>query len=244
MDIGSTIRRLRERHSLKQINLASALQVSPQAVSKWEKGLSLPDLDTMIKISRLFNVSMDFLLGLTTPDKGVFNGTVLCSGLKGFARMSLTLDSKDIADYTNVLFYNLTEVTLKYDGVPIKYVGDGYLCLFSGPDHEERAVKAAIHGIKSIRQEGLTISINTGNIYLGHIGHPKYAITDIVGKVVNIAFLVMGWATINTSAHIVATPDVIKNLKGVYKKRLYKDVRLEFIEDTLDIYEIITEDTT
>ncbi|MCX8110257.1 MAG: helix-turn-helix domain-containing protein, partial [Syntrophorhabdaceae bacterium] len=216
MDIGATIRKLRERHSLKQINLASALQVSPQAVSKWEKGLSLPDMDTMIKISRLFNVSMDFLLGLTAPDKGVFNGTVLCSGLKGFATMSLTLDSKEIADYTNVLFYNLTEATLKYDGVPIKYVGDGYLCLFSGPDHEERAVRAAIYGKKIIRQEGLVISINTGSVYLGHIGHPKYAITDIVGKVVNIAFLAIAWATKHTSVSIVATYDVMKNLKGHY----------------------------
>jgi transcriptional regulator with XRE-family HTH domain len=38
MGIGQTIRLLREKHGFKQINLANALQVSPQAVSKWERG--------------------------------------------------------------------------------------------------------------------------------------------------------------------------------------------------------------
>ncbi|MBP8625332.1 MAG: helix-turn-helix domain-containing protein [Syntrophorhabdaceae bacterium] len=242
MVIGSTIRKLREQHNLKQINLANALQVSPQAVSKWEKGASLPDIETLVKISRLFNVSMDFLLGLTSPERGIFIGTVLCSSLRGFARMSNALDSRAIADYTNTLFYNLTEATLKYHGIPIKYVGDGYLCLFSGPNHEDRAVCAALHAKKVIRQKELIISINTGSVYLGLIGHPKYAMTDIVGKTVNIAFLTIGWAIKNTPAHIVITSDVIKNLKGDYNKRLYNNIRLEFIEDSIDLYEIITED--
>ncbi len=243
MDIGSTIRKLREKHNLKQINLANALQVSPQAVSKWEKGHSLPDIDILVKLSRLFNVSVDFILGLTKADRHTFNGTVLCSGLKGFARLSLTLDSKEMADYTNAIFYNLTEVTLKYEGVPIKYVGDGYLCLFSGPDHEDRAVRAAIHAKKVIRREELIISINTGSVYLGLIGHPKYAITDIVGKTVNIAFLAIGWATKNASNNIIATANVIKNLTSDYNKKIYRDVKLDFIEDTMDIYEIIDGDS-
>ncbi len=242
MDIGSTIRKLREKHHLKQINLANALQVSPQAVSKWEKGASLPDIDILVKLSRLFNVSVDFILGLTKADRHIFNGTVLCSGLKGFAKLSSTLDSKEMADYTNAIFYNLTEITLKYHGVPIKYVGDGYLCLFSGPDHEDRAVRAAIHAKKVIRREELIISINTGSVYLGLIGHPKYAITDIVGKTVNIAFLAIGWATKNASNHILVTANVMKNLKGDYNKKIYQDVKLDFIDDTIDIYEIIDGD--
>jgi len=129
MDLGQKIRILREKHGLKQINLANALQVSPQAVSKWEKGANSPDLPALMKMARFFDVSTDYLLGLTDRESGTFDATVFCSGMNRFARFSMSVNSREIADHANVIFYHLTESVLKYDGIPVKYVG-GWFFMF------------------------------------------------------------------------------------------------------------------
>lgn len=60
--IGDKIKLLRRKRKLTQSQLANELNVSAQAVSKWEKGLSCPDIETIIKISEFFGVTTDFLL--------------------------------------------------------------------------------------------------------------------------------------------------------------------------------------
>mgnify|MGYP000903559116 CR=1 FL=1 len=239
MDIGKTIRLLREKHGLKQINLANALQVSSQAVSKWERCANYPDIETIKKLAELFNVSTDYLLGITDVQNGIFEATVFCTGIKGFAKRFLTTNSRDAAEYINGVFYQLTESAMKYDGVPVKYVGDGFLCFFSGADHADRAIEAARHAKKVIYQKDLTISINTGEIYLGLIGHPNYASRDIVGTTVNQAFLMLGWISGNCPSGIAATESVIKKAKNVYNAVLKKDVEIDLIEQKLNLYEIL-----
>ncbi len=238
MDIGLKIRLLREKHGLKQVNLANALQVTPQAVSKWEKGANLPDVEVLIKISRLFNVSADFLLGLTEAGSGVFEATVFCSGVTHFEKRSISMGSKELADYTNVLFYDLTESILKYDGIPVKYVGDGFLSFFSGIDHADRALNAAIHAKKVIYQKDLCITLNSGNIYMGLIGHPRYAARDIVGEAVNRAFLVMGWASRNCPSGVAATEAVMASAKGLFKTTRHTGVKIDLLDGQVDILEI------
>jgi transcriptional regulator with XRE-family HTH domain len=240
MDVGSKIRFLREKHGLKQINLANALQVSPQAVSKWEKGANLPDIPIILKIAKLFDVTTDYLLGTTDAGSGVFEATVFCSGIAHFAQRSISMNSKEMADYTNVLFYHLTESVLKFDGVPVKYVGDGFLCFFSGPDHADRALQSAIHAKKIIYQKELVISLNTGNIYLGMIGHPQYAFRDIVGETINRAFLIIEWISKNCPSGIGATEAAIKRVNQYFDTILHHGIRIPLIDEVVDIYEIST----
>ena len=61
---------LRKKSGLSQEQLAEQMDVSRQAVSKWESGASLPDSESLIAISRYFGVSVDYLLKeeLETPD--------------------------------------------------------------------------------------------------------------------------------------------------------------------------------
>lgn len=67
MDLSERIRDLRKQKGLSQEQLAEMLDVSRQAVSKWEGGQSSPDLDKITTISELFGVSTDYLLkGLDT----------------------------------------------------------------------------------------------------------------------------------------------------------------------------------
>ena len=61
--VGKSIAYLRKQKQMTQQGLAAAVNVSHQAVSKWENGVALPDMQTMLALSRLFGVSMEALLG-------------------------------------------------------------------------------------------------------------------------------------------------------------------------------------
>jgi transcriptional regulator with XRE-family HTH domain len=67
MNIGEKIQQLRKANNLSQEQLAVRLEVSRQAVSKWELNESTPDTDKIILISRIFSVSTDYLL-LENPE--------------------------------------------------------------------------------------------------------------------------------------------------------------------------------
>jgi transcriptional regulator with XRE-family HTH domain len=61
INIGNKIRELRKKKGITQEALASVLSVSPQAVSKWESGLTYPDMEMIPVIAGYFEVSMDIL---------------------------------------------------------------------------------------------------------------------------------------------------------------------------------------
>jgi len=58
------IQELREKAGLTQTELAKRLGVTRAAVSQWETALSIPSLNFVIELSKLFNVSIDYVLGL------------------------------------------------------------------------------------------------------------------------------------------------------------------------------------
>lgn len=69
MTIGEKIKELRKKNDMTQEKLADYLLVSYQAVSKWECGLSSPDLSLIEPLTKLFGVSADELLCLGQSDK-------------------------------------------------------------------------------------------------------------------------------------------------------------------------------
>jgi transcriptional regulator with XRE-family HTH domain len=60
--IGAFISSLRKEKDLTQLELAEKVNVSHQAVSKWERGESLPDIQTLVDVAKLFKVSVDQML--------------------------------------------------------------------------------------------------------------------------------------------------------------------------------------
>lgn len=62
MTLGKNIVRLRTQKNWSQGDLADALEISRQSVSKWETDTSIPELDKLIKLSKLFNVTLDELV--------------------------------------------------------------------------------------------------------------------------------------------------------------------------------------
>ena len=63
MTLGERIKELRKKNDLTQEKLADFLCVSYQAVSKWERGESFPDLTLLVPIAELFSVTLDELFG-------------------------------------------------------------------------------------------------------------------------------------------------------------------------------------
>ena len=62
MTMGEKIQQLRHAAGLSQEQLAAQLGVSHQSVSKWEGAQSIPDMEKILQMSRIFGVTIDFLL--------------------------------------------------------------------------------------------------------------------------------------------------------------------------------------
>ncbi len=67
--VGKRICEYRKKAGLSQDALAERLYVTRQAVSKWEKGLSVPALDTMVELTRLLAVPFEVLVGIDGGEK-------------------------------------------------------------------------------------------------------------------------------------------------------------------------------
>ncbi|MBQ2767359.1 MAG: helix-turn-helix domain-containing protein [Clostridia bacterium] len=69
MTFGQTIKTLRREANMTQENLAELLSISPQAVSRWETNVAMPDISLLPPLANLFNVTTDYLLGMDTYQK-------------------------------------------------------------------------------------------------------------------------------------------------------------------------------
>ena len=63
MELYENLARLRKEAGLSQQDLAERLDVSRQSISKWELGTALPSMENLIGLSRLYGVSLDYLVG-------------------------------------------------------------------------------------------------------------------------------------------------------------------------------------
>ena len=71
--IGKYIKFLRERNNLTQEELAKKVPVTREAVSKWETGRRIPDIETLIILSKIFNVPIESLLSGGESDNAMVN---------------------------------------------------------------------------------------------------------------------------------------------------------------------------
>lgn len=69
MPFAKIIKELRLNNNLTQEKLAEMLNISPQAVSRWETDAAMPDISLLPPLAYLFNVTTDYLLGMDTHQK-------------------------------------------------------------------------------------------------------------------------------------------------------------------------------
>ena len=70
MNIGERITALRKEKNISQTELAKRLNVSRQAVSKWEQGTSSPDTDRLIQLAEILGTEVEYLATGTHPEPG------------------------------------------------------------------------------------------------------------------------------------------------------------------------------
>lgn len=74
-NIRNNIQRLRKERNITQDVLAAAMEVSVQAISKWETGASLPDIMQLPRIAKFFGVTIDYLFySEDLEEKAIING--------------------------------------------------------------------------------------------------------------------------------------------------------------------------
>ncbi len=94
MTIGQKITQLRTAADISQEQLSETLGVSRQSISKWETDQALPQIDKVLQIAELFNISTDELLRdkfeLRSADKKKHNKYFGTDGFRGEANINLT----------------------------------------------------------------------------------------------------------------------------------------------------------
>ena len=69
MTLGEKLSKLRKENNYTQEQLADILGVSHQSISKWESDIAYPETDKLIKMGKLFECSMDYLLNEDIAEK-------------------------------------------------------------------------------------------------------------------------------------------------------------------------------
>ncbi|MBQ8719669.1 MAG: helix-turn-helix transcriptional regulator [Clostridia bacterium] len=125
--IGAKICELRRSQGLSQEELASRLYITRQALSKWENGSSIPSIDLLVEVSRLFSVSIDEILclGVEPPDidpEDIFRGHTRDYIVKMVAEGKLDVKLSDV-------FYQFSPIERIYI---LRSIKDGELAVDRG----------------------------------------------------------------------------------------------------------------
>jgi transcriptional regulator with XRE-family HTH domain len=70
---GQRFQRLRKQKGLTQEQIAERVNISPQAVSKWENDLTAPDINILLELSEILGVTVDILLGKVNEVETTFS---------------------------------------------------------------------------------------------------------------------------------------------------------------------------
>ncbi len=140
LQMGESIRQLRARDNRTQEELATALGVSCQAVSRWECGGSYPDMEIVPAIANYFGVSIDWLFGYENERDRLVEGLVSAITEKNHANNGedvcidecIRMAREGLAQYPGNEKLTLTLASLLYNAGYARYGehhltdGDGY----------------------------------------------------------------------------------------------------------------------
>ena len=144
----------------------------------------------------------DLLRQLTAPAHKE-RMTVMFADMRGFTRLSQTLgDPSDIEQHLNEFLTLLAGEVVRQEGLVNKFLGDGVLALFRGPNAEVRAIRSAfgiVDGFAEVRDrwnrkrnEDVTfvdvgVGIVTGEVIIGAVGSGRVKDYTALGNYVNLA---------------------------------------------------------
>ena len=104
--VGENIIFLRKRNGMTQEALSERINVSRQTVAKWERGESEPDCSSLMRLSTLFNVSIDALVGNVEEDQKMIG--VAPKGKYFFGMAKIGEDGSIVLPQKALAIFNLT----------------------------------------------------------------------------------------------------------------------------------------
>lgn len=97
--IGKNIKEKRKKCGFTQEEVANRIAVTPQAVSKWENGVGLPDITQLAPLARMFGVSTDTLLGVATDLQGAAHVNAAQEHVTALLESSQPIAERHLAAY-------------------------------------------------------------------------------------------------------------------------------------------------
>ena len=97
MSFGKTIKKLRRDREMTQEQLAEILSISPQAVSRWETDMAMPDISLIAPLCNLFNVTSDELLEIDLAQKQK-NIEAICDEAEKYSHRGYLEDARTILE--------------------------------------------------------------------------------------------------------------------------------------------------
>lgn len=178
MTFGEKIQKLRKETGLSQEELADQLNVSRQAVSKWERDSGYPETEKIVRMSKLFHVSIDYLLGEEDTqkpennpnEKGLYVSREMAEGFLSYqkrkvlkigtavglliASMSLSFWNNEINMILFMIFIILGIILL----FSVKLTDNPYRRLWTEPLFFDKTVKAELTSAYTDKKRFLYIS--------------------------------------------------------------------------------------
>ena len=192
MDYGQKIAELRKGKKMTQADLGVRLNVSPQAVSKWENNLSEPDITSIRKMCEIFGVSVDEFLGLPDRKKeqpAVENSISEERPVKAILAYCAKCEKAVCAgEFTTVkLSYNASATT---DKVKVSQTSRSYChsCLKEITEMQKKEEEKRIESQAAVRREEAKQRFYKGLIwgaiimcFIGYVGVSSYLSDPSVG---------------------------------------------------------------
>ncbi len=114
--LGSILTELRKQNNITQADLAEKMCVTDKAVSKWERDISCPNIETIQKLADFFNIPVNELLSAKSSSKKnniitlIFNAVALAMGISVLVLM--IMDSIDIKNAVIMLAAGLGALSI------------------------------------------------------------------------------------------------------------------------------------
>ena len=134
MSIGERITQLRQENNLSQLQLAKALDISRQAVSKWENDLTSPDTINLIRLADVLNTEVEYL---ATGKKPVYTYPVMVDKIKTVEKIVevekiVKVPIERIVSVPEIVEKPVIKYRTKYVRNPLEFTVIGFISLIIG----------------------------------------------------------------------------------------------------------------
>ena len=190
MTFGEKIQKLRKEAGLSQEELSYQLEVSRQAISKWERDNGYPETEKIVRMSKLFNVSLDYLLNeedmqkpeLNPDEKGLYVSREMAEGFLSYQKRKMVKIGVAVSLFVGGLSLSFWDAEISMVLFMVLIIL-GIVLLFS--------VKLADNPYRKIWTENLSFD-KTVKSELLSVYADKKKLTHII-NLVGIAFIAIGF---------------------------------------------------